>query len=54
MFLKMQGKLVLTIDYPFACSEKEPCFNKKTRKKINIAYRKSRKMGIFRTAPFET
>ncbi len=39
------GKLVLTIDYPFACSEDEPCFNKGTRKKINIAYRKSRKKG---------
>ena len=42
---KDAGKLVLTIDYPFSCSEDEPCFNKKTRKKINIAYRKSRKKG---------
>ena len=42
---KDAGKLVLTIDYPFSCSEDEPCFNKKTRKKINIAYRKSRENG---------
>ena len=42
---KEAGKLVLTINYPFACSEKEPCFNRKTRRKINIAYRKSRGNG---------
>ncbi len=42
---KDAGKLVLTIDYPFSCSENKPCFNKKTRKKINTAYRKSRENG---------
>jgi cysteinyl-tRNA synthetase len=42
---KNAGKLVLTIDYPFSCSEDEPCFNKRTRKKIKSAYRKSRKKG---------
>ena len=39
------GKLVLTIDYPFSCSEDNPCFNKKTKKKINNAYKKSKKKG---------
>ena len=42
---KDAGKLVLTIDYPFSCSEDKPCFNKKTRKKINNAYKKSKKKG---------
>ena len=42
---KDAGKLVLTINYPFSCSEDKPCFNKKTRKKINIAYKKSVKKG---------
>ena len=42
---KNAGKLVVTIDYPFSCSKAEPCFNKKTRKKINSAYKKSRKNG---------
>jgi len=39
------GKLVLTIDYPFFCSEDKPCFNKKTKKKINNAYKKSKRKG---------
>ena len=42
---KNTGKLVLTIDYPFSCSEDEPCFNEKTTKKIDKTYRKSRKKG---------
>src|SRR3972149_790373 len=39
------GKLVLTINYPFSCSKDKPCFNKKTKKKINNAYKKSKKKG---------
>lgn len=43
---KNTGKLVLTIDYPFSCSENEPCFNKKTTKKIDKTYKKSGKNGF--------
>ncbi|MFN3532097.1 MAG: MJ1477/TM1410 family putative glycoside hydrolase [Candidatus Brocadia sp.] len=39
------GKLVLTIDYPFSCSEDKPCFNERTTKKIDKAYKKSEKNG---------
>ena len=42
---KNAGKLVLTIDYPFSCSENKPCFNKKSKKKINNTYKKSRENG---------
>lgn len=42
---KNAGKLVLTINYPFACSEDEPCFNRETRKKTNKAYKLSKRKG---------
>jgi len=42
---KNAGKLVLTINYPFSCSEDKPCFNKKTKKKINSAYKESSRKG---------
>lgn len=42
---KNAGKLVFTIDYPFSCSEDEPCFHEKTTKKIDKAYQKSENKG---------
>lgn len=42
---KDAGKLVLTVDYPFSCSEDKPCFTKKTLKNIKNTYRKSREKG---------
>lgn len=42
---KKAGKLVLTVDYPFGCSENIPCFNQGTKGKINMAYSQSKKKG---------
>ncbi len=39
------GKLVLTVDYPFSCSEDRPCFTEKTARKTDKAYKKSEKKG---------
>ena len=42
---KKAGKLVLTIDYPFSCSQNKPCFNSNTKTKINLAYKRSKGKG---------